>query len=329
MDEFGFIGQYFAPLAGPEGLGLLDDAACFTPAPGFDLVITKDTMVEGVHFPNGFYGENVAGKLMCANLSDLAAKGAEPLGYFLSLAWPDHLDMEAFTSAGRNFAVGLEAIQDRFGLTLWGGDTVKTPGPFVATATLIGQVRTGRMSKRSGAQYGHDVWVTGTIGDAYLSLENYLGNFGKDTPDPEAIRKWDKAYWRPVPRLNMADLLMDAASASVDISDGLIADIGHIARASHVRMDITLNEIPLSREVRNWVMGADSLSRLMCLAAGGDDYEVAFTAAPEKREEIEEASKIMRLPITRIGVCEPGHGVVCRDALGHEIDLEEAGYKHF
>ena len=172
VDEFGFIGQYFAPLAGPEGLGLLDDAACFTPAPGFDLVITKDTMVEGVHFPNGFYGENVAGKLLRANLSDLAAKGAEPLGYFLSLAWPDHLDIDGFMSAGRNFAAGLEAIQDRFGLTLWGGDTVKTFGPFVATATLIGQVRTGRMSKRSGAQYDHDVWVSGTIGDAYLSLEN-------------------------------------------------------------------------------------------------------------------------------------------------------------
>lgn len=329
MDEFDFIGAYLAPLAGPEGLGLLDDAARYTPAPGYDLVITKDTMVEGVHFPKGFYGEDVAGKLLCVNLSDLAAKGAEPLGYLLSLAWPDHLDAEALQNAGRGFAVGLEAIQERFGLTLWGGDTVKTSGPFVATATLIGQIRRGRLTGRAGAQYGHDVWVSGYIGEAYLSLQNYLGHLSQEEIDRDTLRQWDRAYWRPVPRFGIADLLQEIASASVDISDGLLADIGHIAKASHVGITISLAEIPLSPQTRNWVMQTDSLTRLMCLATGGDDYEIAFTAPPERRGDIEAASRTMRLPLTRIGVCEPGNGVSCRDGLGHAIDLKHAGYKHF
>ncbi len=329
MDEFDFISQFLAPLAGPEGLRLSDDAACFTPDAGYDLIMTKDTMVEGVHFPNGFYGAETAGKLLRANLSDLAAKGALPRGYLLSIAWPEHLDADARASAGRSFAAGLEAIQNRYGLYLWGGDTVKTTGPFVITATLIGQVLSGRMTRRSGAQYGHDVWVSGTIGQAYLSLQTFLGSNDVDPPATDIQRLWDKAYWRPEPRLGLADLLQDAASASVDVSDGLIADAGHIAAASHVRITIALADIPMSEAARDWVMQVDTLTRLMCLATGGDDYEIAFTAPPEKREFIEQASRQMRLPLTKIGICGPGKGVVCLDALGHEIDMDVSGFTHF
>ena len=187
MNEFDWIETYLKPLAGPEGLGLLDDAALFKPRQGQDLVLTKDTLVEGVHFFKGEYGAGTAERLMVVNLSDLAAKGARPLGYLLSIAWPKHLDEANLKQWMQGFAKGLGAQQDAFGFKLFGGDTVRTSGPMTVSATFIGTVPEGEMVKRSAAHIGDDIWVTGTIGDAHLGLLLAQKSEQITEPDGQAI----------------------------------------------------------------------------------------------------------------------------------------------
>ena len=167
VNEFDFISEYLAPLAGPGGLGLKDDAAILKPRDGTDLILTKDTMVEGVHFPTNDYGTSLSSKLLRVNLSDLAAKGAIPVGYLLSVALPKTVGSKFF----KDFRDGLREIQNLFDFNLLGGDTVVTEGQIVITATMIGEVPTGSMVKRDGAKVGDSVWVSGTLGDAYLGLK--------------------------------------------------------------------------------------------------------------------------------------------------------------
>ena len=236
MDEFDFIATHLAPLAGPGGLGLIDDAALISPSPDKDLVLTKDTMVEGVHFPKGHYGGDTAEKLLRVNLSDLAAKGARPIGYMLSIAWPTNID-KAYLGG---FAKGLSDVQDAYDFKLLGGDTVSTDGPMVVTATLIGEVPKGEMVRRNGAQDGDDVWVTGTIGDAYLGLQSVLGRQLDPAPSHDGLLHFEEAYYRPEPRLVFRKNLRQFATASVDVSDGLMADIAHISAASSTKIIICL-----------------------------------------------------------------------------------------
>ena len=243
MDEFDFIRDVLTPLAGPEGLRLRDDAAVFTPSSGYDLVITKDAMVEGVHFPNGHYGGDVAEKLLRVNLSDLVAKGAHPLGYLLSLAISKPVTEQDL----RGFAQGLRDVQQAYDFALWGGDTVSTSGPFSISATFIGQVPSGQMVKRSGAQVGDDVWVTGTIGDSYLGLQNILGHALKPAPTSEQLWHWEEAYLRPEPRLLMRKIFREYASASLDVSDGFLADVAHLASASGVSLALCIDDVPISK----------------------------------------------------------------------------------
>jgi len=314
MDEFEFIRDCLAPLAGPEGLRLEDDAACFTPTSGHDLVITKDAMVEGVHFPQGEYGGNVAEKLLRVNLSDLAAKGARPLGYFLSLAIPAPMTEPHLSG----FVRGLSEVQQAFDFTLWGGDTVSTSGLLVVSATFIGQVPHGEMVRRSGAQVGDDVWVTGAIGDAYLGLQNVLGRKLSPTPTSAQLLTWEEAYLRPEPRLIFRKALRKYANAALDISDGFLADAEHLAQASHVDLEVALSKIPLSY--------ARSYERLL---SGGDDYEVLFTADPKYRIDLAQTGDKLQLALTHIGRITKGNGnIIVQGSDNLTVNFTQRGYKH-
>lgn len=325
MDEFDFIATHLAPLAGPGGLGLKDDAALLKPSLGKELVLTKDTMVEAIHFPQGHYGGDTAEKLLRVNLSDLAAKGATPLGYMLSIAWPKGIDNAYF----KGFASGLRDVQDAFDFKLLGGDTTSIDGPMVVSATLIGEVPTGEMVKRGGAEEGDDIWVTGTIGDAYLGLQTVLGQTLEPQPSAEALWHFEEAYYRPEPRLLFRKALRSYASACADISDGFVADAGHVASASNISVTINADKIPLSSQTGIWLSGqADQEAAFKALITAGDDYELVFTARPEQSTLIRQAAKAIGMRVSRVGQVSEGEGItVISD--GQIMPFEKTGHTHF
>ena len=324
MDEFDFIATYLAPLAGKGGLSLSDDAAILTPRSGKDLILTKDAMVEGVHFPKGHYGGDTAEKLLRVNLSDLAAKGARPIGYLLSIVWPDNIDPSHF----KGFAAGLFDVQQTYDFELLGGDTTRSNGPMVVSATLIGEVPKGAMVKRSGAQIGDDIWVSGALGDAYLGLQNVLGRTLEPTPSAEAIWHFEEAYYRPEPRLLLRKMLREHATACADISDGLLADAGHIAKASGVEFTIEFGNLPFSNFAAAWAQNDEA--RLLELITAGDDYELVFTASRASRQAIMAQAEKLGLHITAIGyITNAGQDVVLRHMTGKVINVPKRGYKHF
>ncbi len=276
-DEFSEIERLFRPLSGgvAGAFDLLDDAAIISQRPGFDLVVTKDAIVEGVHFPQGEAPGLVAQKLLRVNLSDLAAKGAEPFACFLAVAWSKRFG----PSQREQFAQGLGADLRAFGMVLMGGDTVSTPGPFTASLTALGWVAEGRMVPRSGARLGDLVAVSGTIGDATLGLASIKGEI------PDEDRWLVGRYQLPRPRLDLRAVLLSHANAAADVSDGLVADIGNIAKASGVRVVLDLDAIPLSPAARDWVNDqADPAKAMVRLATGGDDYEVVATFSRDPPE---------------------------------------------
>jgi thiamine-monophosphate kinase len=308
--EFELIAQLFAPLAtAPGAFGLADDAAVIAPRDGHDLVVTADALVEGVHFLASDPPEAVAKKALRVNLSDLAAKGAEPAAYLLALSLPAAKDMPWL----KRFAHGLGEDQRTFGLSLLGGDTTATPGPLSIAITALGYVPHGAMIRRVGAQSGDDVYVSGTIGDAGGGLAILAG----DAPD--ADEGLVARYRLPVPHLALGQALRGVATAALDVSDGLLADLGHIADVSGVRIVVEAARIPRSPAlVRLW---GDGIAAIVRAATAGDDYEIAFTArtAPASRG----------IPITRIGRVEVGSGVVLVDAAGREIPVPRPGFTHF
>jgi len=314
LNEFELIEKYFAPLAGPEGLGLKDDAAHYSPPPGFDLIITKDAMVEGVHFPNGEYGAMIAERLLRVNLSDLAAKGASPRGYLLSIAWPKNLPVKEIEA----FARGLKSIQAKFKISLWGGDTVATTGPLVISATLIGVCPENMSCKRFGAKPDDDIWMTGQVGKGFVGLSSLTNSKG-----PQRPRDY---YYRPVPRLELQSVLRGWASAAIDVSDGFVADLNHIAKASHLAMTVEVTDHFWPSEVK-----ADSLSlpeTVPSLLTHGDDYEIIFTAHKDHRTLILEAAEKFLFPVSRIGQCHLGKGVTVK-YKGEELTFDRTGYSHF
>lgn len=270
--EFDWISRLLRPLTrgAPEALDLLDDAAVLPSRPGFDLVVTKDALVAGVHFLPDDPLDLVARKLLRVNLSDLAAKGAEPYGYFLTTAWP------AGTSWTDHelFARGLAEDGETFGLSLFGGDTVSTPGPLTLTATLLGWVPAGGAVLRGRARPGDRLAVSGAIGDGWLGLKAARG----EIDSPMLLDR----YRLPRPRLDLIQTLRARARAAADVSDGLLADSGHIARASGCRVEIDLERMPLSTEARAWLAReADEARGRAALASGGDDYQIACAIASE------------------------------------------------
>jgi len=311
LGEFEQIARLYRPLTrgAPEALDLLDDAAVIPQRPGFDLVITKDAVVEGVHFPTGERPDLVARKLLRVNLSDLAAKGAEPWGYFLAVSWPPGWDWPVRQA----FAAGLAEDGEAFGLALLGGDTTSTPGLMTASVTMLGWVPVGGMVRRSGARPGDLVLVSGSIGDGWLGLGAVRGEI--EDPDGHLAGR----YRVPNPRVDLRDMLRTCASAAADVSDGLIADAGHIAEASGVRMRLDLARLPLSPAAANWLQRQpDQPAARVGLASGGDDYEVVFTASPEDAAASGQ---------TVIGEVVEGAGVAVTFE-GRELDPGQGGWRH-
>jgi thiamine-monophosphate kinase len=317
VDEFDFIARLMKPLTkgAPEALGLLDDAAAIPPRPGFDLIVTTDMIVEGVHFLPSDPLDLVARKLLRVNLSDLAAKAAEPWGWFLSVSWPKRCGW----AEREAFARGLAVDQDLFGLKLLGGDTTSTPGPLTASATLLGWAPSGQARLRGGARAGDLVLVSGVVGDGWLGLKAALGEIDA----PAALRR----YRLPEPRLALRGALA-AAHACADVSDGLLADAGRIAIASGLRAEIELDRLPLSEEGLGHVEGApDRLAALIDLATGGDDYELVCTAAPERAEHLVAAAATAGVRMTAVGRMSRGAGVRALHE-GREAATPRLGYRH-
>ena len=321
IDEFERIRLFFAPLAALGGLGLLDDAALVDCRAGRQLVITADAIVEGVHYLPDDPPDTVARKLLRVNLSDLAAMGARPLYYLLTTALPATRKADWVAA----FARGLNEDQQRFEVSLLGGDSVASSGPAALSLTAIGEVALGMAVRRSGAVAGDQIWVSGTIGDACLGLDVLRGAHSYLAAEHRAALA--SRFRVPEPRVELGPRLVGLAHAMIDISDGLLADLGHICETSHVAAHIELNALPLSAAARA-IMDREPDLRAS-LAAGGDDYELLFTAAPSASNAIEQLSAELHLPITPVGLIEPGEGVRLLDAGGLVIPVAESGYRHF
>lgn len=323
--EFDLIAKYFAPLASgmPGALGLGDDAAIIAPAPGHEIVTTVDALTEGVHFLPDDPPGDIARKMLRCNLSDLAAMGARPIGYLMTTALTDRVD-EAWIAA---FTAGLAADQREFGIGLLGGDTTSTPGLLSLTVTAFGEVPTGKALRRNGARAGDLVMVSGTIGDGALGLLVSRGELpGLDRQDRDALIA---RYRLPQPRLKLGAALLgrDLATAALDVSDGLVADLGHICEQSHLSATIDVASVPLSEAVRHAITADPNL--LAVALTGGDDYELLFTIALEKRDIVKTLSRELGLPITEIGAMAPGQGVRALDTAGKPMAFDRAGWTHF
>jgi thiamine-monophosphate kinase len=318
LDEFDSIAHLFRPLAtSPEALGLLDDVAVLRSRPDHELVVTADAMVEGVHFLTDDPPDLVARKLLRVNLSDLAAKAAEPYGYMLTVAWPPGWEADRREA----FALGLGEDQAIFGLKLVGGDTVSTLGPMIASVTMFGWAETGWTVRRSGARAGDVVLISGTIGDGWLGLKAARGELIGLGADWLARR-----YRLPEPRLALRDALCNHANAAADVSDGLLADAGHISEASGLAVRLELERLPISeagRRLAPWRTAQD----LLALASGGDDYEIVCTASPEQVEALIAAAARANIRLTPIGRMSEGGGVTAT-FQGELVQIDRLGWRH-
>lgn len=322
--EFETIDRLFRPLAlgDPAARGLRDDAAVLPVKAGHDLVVTKDALISGVHFLPDDPLDLVARKALRVNLSDLAAKGAEPFGYFVAVHWTRNCDWDKRAA----FARGLAEDQTTFGVHLLGGDTVMTTGPFSVSVTAMGWVPHGRAPSRAGARPGDAIVVTGSIGDGWLGLQACKGTLGGlEFARLEALRR---RYRLPEPRVDLARAIRDHVAASIDISDGLVADVGHIAEASGVGIEIDLERVPLSGAAKAWLsQRADELSARLDLATGGDDYEIACAIRVEHVDAFIKAAARIGLPAAVFGrvVKEPGMRVLFE---GEVVPVPQAGWAH-
>jgi thiamine-monophosphate kinase len=323
IGEFELIARHLAPLARdvPGALGLTDDAAWIDAGSNMHWVVTSDALVEGVHFLPDDPAEAVAAKALRVNLSDLAAKGAAPRFYLMDLILPKERD-EPWVKV---FAAGLAADQDEFGIRLIGGDTTSTPGPVTIAITALGQVEAGKMLLRGGARAGDDVYVSGTIGDAALGLIVLRGGLNR----LGAIKRKDlmRRYRLPQPRTTLGPRLVDLANAAIDVSDGLVADLGHICETSGLAAAIEEASVPLSPAAAQAVREHPAL--MSSVLTGGDDYEILFTAPPGAARSLAALSRKLDLPLTRIGEMREGRGVTVLRPDGEAREIEKAGWQHF
>jgi thiamine-monophosphate kinase len=290
----------------------LDDAAVLDPPAGRQLVFTADAMVAGVHFLPDDPADTVGAKLLRVNLSDLAAMGAAPLAYLMTVSAPRDT-ADAWFAA---FAEGLARDQARFGVTLLGGDTTATPGPMTLTLTAIGHVTPGAALRRTGAGLGDEVWVTGTIGDGALGLLALQGRVA----DADS---WLAGRYRlPQPRLGLA--LHGVVSACIDVSDGLVQDLGHLCRAAGLGAVIEAGLVPRSPAA----FAAGDAWLTTCLT-GGDDYELLMAVPPGRARLLLDAASAQGCRVTRIGRFEAGDRVRVLDASGAPMALERPGWSHF
>ncbi|MDF2095220.1 thiamine-phosphate kinase [Aquibaculum arenosum] len=321
--EFDQIARYFAPLAAgaPGAFGLRNDAAVLSPPPGEELVVTLDTLVEGVHFLPEDPPDLLARKALRVNLSDLAAMGARPLGYLLSTAWSSRIDdawIEGFTN-------GLAADQKTFGLHLLGGDTVKTPGPLTLSITAFGSLPRGGALTRSGAKTGDGLYVSGRIGDGALGLLALRGALRHLSLSEQ--EQLEQAYRLPEPRCSLGPALIGLANACLDVSDGLLADAAHLAEESGLQVIIEAPAVPLSDAAQAAL--AEDPELFTQVLTGGDDYELAFAIPPVEEPKIAVLSQELGLSLTRVGRFAEGAGVLILDRGGRPLTLEVRGWTHF
>jgi len=325
IGEFELIARVFAPLAADGALGLTDDAAFYRPRLGLDLVLTKDEVVSGVHFFADDPWDAVAKKALRVNLSDLAAKGATPVGYLLALGLPKNFTVDQIDALG----AGLAADQAAYGLSLYGGDTVRSPAGLTLSVTAIGEVKEGGMVRRGGAQAGETIVVTGTIGDAALGLALRLdpalsGRLGLS--DAHRDHLLDR-YLLPRPRGALATAVVDCASGGMDISDGLVGDLGKMATASDVAIDIDADRVPLSDAARAAVAADPHL--LAVALTGGDDYELALSIPEAKVAAFLAAAGAAGIGAVPIGRVRAGEGISVRGDHPALADLGSGSYRHF
>ena len=318
LDEFTWIDRLRPLTRGdPQALNLMDDAAVLPSRPGFDLVVSTDAMVEGVHFPTGEALDIVARRLLRTSLSDLAAKAAEPFGYFLTTAWPAR-----FSAADRDdFIAGLDQDGRRFDVVLLGGDTVVTSGPLTVSATVMGWTPAGRMIPRGGATAGDLCVVCGTIGDGVLGLLAARGEI-KDVGDLAA------RYRLQEPLFALRQALRDYAVAAADVSDGLLADSFHIAEASGLGLTVELSDVPLSTHARIWLDRADDrTAALLRLATGGDDYAIVCAIPPMSKGRFARAVAEAGLIASTVGRYRVEPGLDARFAR-LSVAVSSLGWRH-
>jgi thiamine-monophosphate kinase len=326
--EFELITRYFAPLAKgfPGAYGLLDDAAVITPAAGYELVAKTDAIVGGVHFLLDDPPDLVARKALRVNLSDLAAKGAIARAYMLDLMLP-YTTVEAWIAG---FAQGLARDQHEYDVHLIGGDTDSTPGPVTIAVMAFGEIPTGRIIRRGGARPGETIFVTGTIGDAALGLEVLRGRLPElDTASAAFLVE---RYRLPLPRVTVGPRLVGLATAALDVSDGLIADLEHICEVSDLTAVIEAPRVPLSPAARTTITAAPE--RLATALTGGDDYEILFIAPQATSAELAELARTLGVAITAIGhmaVQSAGaeKRVTVVDGDGRPLRFAHEGWRHF
>jgi thiamine-monophosphate kinase len=319
------IARHFAPLAiDPGAFGLTDDAAVITPPPGSDLVVTTDGVIAGVHFFPDDPPDKIARKVLRMNLSDLAAKGARPIGFLISVSLPAKLD-DAWIAS---FAAGLGDDVKHYGCPLLGGDTDRTPGPIAASITAFGAVPKGAMVRRSTAKAGDSVMVTGTIGDSALGVR-----LRRDAKLAQNWRLTDAMlahlqlrYLLPEPRNALADAVLQYAASAMDVSDGLVGDVAKLGRASGVAVEIDVARVPFSEGARTAIAADPAL--IETALTGGDDYEIVLTLKPEKLATFCAAADQAGVAITEIGRIMAGEGArFVRD--GKPLAFARSSYSHF
>ena len=315
LSEFDLIAKYFTKPVRNASLGIGDDCALLTPVPGTQIAISTDMLVSGTHFFADTDPRQLGHKSLAVNLSDLAAMGAEPVAFTLALSLPK--PDEAWL---KSFSEGMFSLANICHCELIGGDTTK--GPLNICITVFGRIPLGQALRRDRAEYGDDIWVSGTIGDARLALAHCRNEITLDKQDFNAV---SPRLHMPIPRIMLGMALRKNANSARDISDGLLGDLTHILDASGVGATLNTDSLPISpvlaRQTEDW--------RMLCALTGGDDYELCFTAPPSKRSRVLEASARTGVPVTRIGFIENEPGLRLRNSRGEPVTFSHHSFDHF
>jgi len=315
IGEFELIERWFTRPPRRAALGVGDDCALIAPAPGHELAVSTDLLIEGRHFLSTVDPERLGHKALAVNLSDLAACGASPLAYTLALALP-HVE-ERFLDG---FARGLHALADAHAVDLVGGDT--TRGPLAIAITVFGEVPTGRALRRAGARVGDTVWVSGTLGDARLALEAFRGTV--ELPG-DTFARVRRAMETPVPRVGLGLALRGVATSAIDVSDGFVGDLAHVLRASSVGATVDVDALPRSADL---CAQPPTLQRV-CTLAGGDDYELVFTAPAALGDHVRAAAAQCDVAVAPVGRIEVQPGLRLVDAQGEAVAERYSAFDHF
>lgn len=318
--EFDIIQRYFRRPTTHTVLGIGDDAALIAPIAGTELAVSTDTLVAGVHFFADTDANKLGHKALAVNLSDMAAMGAKPRWALLALTLPTEL-IQHQQAWLQDFSDGFFKLAQQYQVELIGGDT--TAGPLNIGIQIIGEVTQGQALRRSGAQLGDDIWVSGQLGDAALALRHEQRQLVLEASE---IQQCMPALLVPTARVELGQRLTGLAHSAIDISDGLMADLGHVLTSSRVAASVLLSKIPCSTVMKRYLHHPMAIQ---CLLAGGDDYELCFTAPETRRREIEDLATELSVPLTRIGKILPGEGLRVENADGQIITMETTGYDHF